>query len=670
MSTPAAGPDALAAAALAAARELDDIEFRTVRRGVDPTEVRAQLNRASERIRSLVAELSRADRRIADAEERAASLENLDDDTLTALLGEETARVLQSARSAAAEIRERAEAKSAELLKRAEVKARELTDEAEHVLDQEVEAARVSAGEIIDQAKAAGRAELERAHTEARGLVEQARGLRAKVLADLADRRRVAEVHVEQLRVARATLFESLDGAGALLDEARAGLSDAELRARSNALGVEAPEVDDEVLATEEAELEALAASVPVGSDASLHEVDQPDGIDSDPSPVGTDADASGSDGDDDDRSHRPAPIRLDAPGDGSDHSSGLRIIGGAPPAQPTEDSRTDDAGAAHDIDLPEEELIAATTRDEDSDEPTVRVVADDQAPEPDPAVEDEPPADLTGDTGPVETEAAAVASSASTDATDSIETTEVTKTTDVTEATAPVDERGMFARRDELVAAAVDEMTKGLRRVLADEQNAAMAAIGLANGWPETDDVLPPLDDHPHRWALAAAPALVTVVTGGVAEVDPDDGPSDEVLDAAVARVSGAFAASVVEPLRHRVTRALDEARTDLGDDRRNIDHRDIAERISAVYREWKRQRLRPAADEAGRAAFAAAVVEAAASDGRKVVWRLDPSVETCSPDCEDDSLSGPVAAGASFPTGRTHPPSHSGCRCLAIPE
>ena len=108
--------------------------FTTVRRGVDPLEVQryllelaGQLRAARERERELTGQL-------ADAEQRATPIDEVDPSRLTALLGEETARVLDAARAASAEIRAKAEENVARLLREARDEAQHMRDEAESVL--------------------------------------------------------------------------------------------------------------------------------------------------------------------------------------------------------------------------------------------------------------------------------------------------------------------------------------------------------------------------------------------------------------------------------------------------------------------------------------------------------------------------------------------------------
>ena len=126
-------------------------------------------------------------------------------------------------------------------------------------------------------------------------------------------------------------------------------------------------------------------------------------------------------------------------------------------------------------------------------------------------------------------------------------------------------------------------------------------------------------------------------------------------------------MASTLADPLRDRVASVLDESRGNV--DGSVVDELELADRVSAVYRQWRRQRLEKAARETLREAFALGVEAAAAAAGQSLHWTIDPSHPSCSPDCEDNALSGPVKAGEPFPAGGTHPPAHADCRCLALP-
>src|SRR5437660_524468 len=90
-SEPTMGPDDVARHA-----------FNTAFRGFDPSEVRAFLQRVADELSAARDRERELRRRLEEAERSPAG--PLDEAMLTAALGEETARVLRSAREAAAEI--------------------------------------------------------------------------------------------------------------------------------------------------------------------------------------------------------------------------------------------------------------------------------------------------------------------------------------------------------------------------------------------------------------------------------------------------------------------------------------------------------------------------------------------------------------------------------------
>src|SRR4051794_35622220 len=93
--------------------------FATTFRGFDPGEVRAFLQRVSAEL-TVARERERDLRRRLDDAERHPPLPPLDEATLTAALGEETARVLRSAHEAAIDISAKAEHKVARLVREAQ----------------------------------------------------------------------------------------------------------------------------------------------------------------------------------------------------------------------------------------------------------------------------------------------------------------------------------------------------------------------------------------------------------------------------------------------------------------------------------------------------------------------------------------------------------------------
>ncbi len=180
-----------------------DAAFGTSRRGFDQTEVRdflrmvaAELGRLQERERFLERELRTA--------QTNPDLDNVrfDDATLTRLLGEETARVLSTAREAATEIREKAEQNAARLLSEAGDEAVRMRQEAE------VESSRRRADAASD-----AEAELAMAKQQGREMVNEARAYRERVLSELARRRELAREQIEQLMHGRDRLMQAFERA-------------------------------------------------------------------------------------------------------------------------------------------------------------------------------------------------------------------------------------------------------------------------------------------------------------------------------------------------------------------------------------------------------------------------------------------------------------------------
>src|SRR4051794_636369 len=210
----------------------DDIvrhPFSTGFRGYDPNEVRHFLKRISAELREAREAAEMLRRRLAEAERPRPQAPEIDDRMLTDALGEETVRVLTSAREAAAEITAKAEQKAARMVAEAqEVSARLRTDaheeaerlrtEAEGVLAQRVEeaeravaglreAAAAEAEAAEARAKELAEAEVEAARVQGREMLGEAQALREKVLHDLSRRRRLAVAQVEQLRAGRDRLI-------------------------------------------------------------------------------------------------------------------------------------------------------------------------------------------------------------------------------------------------------------------------------------------------------------------------------------------------------------------------------------------------------------------------------------------------------------------------------
>ena len=180
-----------------------DASFGTARRGFDQGQVRAflrmvaaELGRLQERERFLEREL-----RVAQTNPDLDAA-HLDDAALTRLLGEETARVLTTARESAREIREKAEENAARLLSEASEEAARVREQAD------LDAARVRADATAD-----AESEIEMAKQQGRDMVTEARAYRERVLSELARRRELAREQIEQLIHGRDRLIQAFERA-------------------------------------------------------------------------------------------------------------------------------------------------------------------------------------------------------------------------------------------------------------------------------------------------------------------------------------------------------------------------------------------------------------------------------------------------------------------------
>lgn len=202
--------------------EVAGASFPTKRRGYDPRSVTAFLTVVAEqltRLRGIETELRS---QLEAATRRAQALADLDEATVAEVVGEESTRVLATAREAARQIRERAEQAAANMVSAAAGEAERLRHEAEL----EVARRRDELTRQID-------AELDAAKEQGRSMVDEARAYRERVLADLTKRRENARAQIEMLTAHR-------DEVAAAFDAARRSATDVMAR-----LGVEPELVSD-----------------------------------------------------------------------------------------------------------------------------------------------------------------------------------------------------------------------------------------------------------------------------------------------------------------------------------------------------------------------------------------------------------------------------------------
>ncbi|MDQ1401888.1 MAG: hypothetical protein QOG03_204 [Actinomycetota bacterium] len=235
-------PTIISSEPLVSSDEVRHKGFATAFRGFDTNEVRTFLARVADELRAARDRHSELERLLAEAETRAAH-PVLDESTLLGALGDETARIVHSARDAATDIKAKAEENVERLLREAGEEAARIkreadgllatrTDEADAAAAQIREAAQVWGDEVRTKAREEADNIIEESKRHGREMVEEAQALRVKILGDLTRRRRVAMVQVEQLRAGRERLIEAYRMVRQTLDEVTDELARAEAEAR------------------------------------------------------------------------------------------------------------------------------------------------------------------------------------------------------------------------------------------------------------------------------------------------------------------------------------------------------------------------------------------------------------------------------------------------------
>jgi len=603
--------------------------FASVRRGFDPTEVRDYLESIATGLRGTAEREQELLAALADAEQRAAN-PVIDESMLTAAVGKETARVLQSAHDAASEMVANARAEAARMLAEATETSERLVTEATEVSSQAQARADALLSERMAEAEAASAALqvrteqqvaaaldkvrsdaedlAERARTEGRIMVEEAQALRARVLADLSRRRKVLHAQIDQLRAGRERLAETVNDVRRAVEAIAEDVFHAENEARlaAEVAGREAAARPDEGTPEELAAL-LLAEEAEAGAAADQDVAVAPDGeVDVADAPQVPEAEVGA--------------------GPEAEVGGGAGADAGSPEAGPREADTAEVGGAAP----PAEQVDALFAR--------LRAAAQDGGAG---EVDGPPPADGTDGIGP-ETVGAEPAGAEG----------------DVEAVDGPPEARNPSAvRRDELLAPIITGLARRLKRSLQDNQNDLLDRL-RAKGTTWSIDLLPDETEQVDAISTAALPLLEEAADGGATFLGSAGArpPGDDLV-----AIAHELAESVVGPLRQRLAagEGLDSAEESV-----------VTEHVGSAFREWKGERVELLAGDHVVAAFSLGSLAAAGSAATPVEWVAvaAPDRSPC-PDCEDNGLNGAQAAGGEFPTGHTHPPAHPGCRCLLAP-
>jgi DivIVA domain-containing protein len=550
-------PDPASPASVSAA------QFPVSRRGYDQAEVRdflrtvaAEQARLQERERALERELRAAQL------SRSGSNAVIDEDTATRLLGEEAARVLQTAREAAAQIRGRAEESSARLL-------REATDEAQRLREEaEIEAARRR-----QDAAADSEAELQMAKQQGRDMVNEARAYRERVLSELARRRELARQQIEQLIHGRDRLLQAFE---------RSRVAAVEVMAELTPLG----EPDEYV------NLQPTTGPVPIMVPAAATIADRY--LVEDPSHGDPDADTDRVSDDtlainavlaanavlaDDDEPEDPVDV--------DDATSPVYEVDGEAQEEAPEPESGPDAEAPTEADATTEPELAEAETEPESDDDESETVAEvvplfgppSDAPAEAPSAETSTaPAATVGDL--FAKLRAARAEVVVARATENVAGAEAEPANEpVADASEPdADEEPAVDPGEAAVVPLIVSVARKLKRVLADEQNDLLDTLRRKEPVRNLDALLPWEADQSSRYASAVEADLVAAATAGAQ--GGENGSQPAVIRPALDAVTN----EIVAPLRDRLIRCIDKAEGD---------NAELGNQVRNLYREWKTHRI-----------------------------------------------------------------------------
>ena len=621
-------------------------QFTVTRRGFDTEEVRDFL-------RSVSAELGRLQERerFLESELRAMQTRGmsgpgvLDEETVTALLGEETARVLTVAREAAAQMRVRAAEAAERLVREANSDAIRVREDA----DIETSRRRSDAASDVE-------AELELAKQQGREMVNEAREYREKVLSELARRRELARQQIEQLIHSRDRLVNAFDRA----------------RLAANDVVGDLAEFDD--LSNEVAHATGITKPTNATSNDFVDHTQDPEAIPQ--KMAGTQV-------------IDVVEIEIMEELVADDEIIEEVIIEEVIIEEVVETTITsiheEQVGMSDhpSTDVPAVEHLAEVVQlfGKKHREATITpVVTPKSTPELEPIAKVEAPkiAEVKPQTSktPVKTPAkksvddlfaslrktstAEVARTA-TPKTASPETTEPKAVIPKPKAVIPKVDGSVFVHRDEVLAPIIVTLTSKMKRVLADEENSMLTYLQGKKAAVALEKVLPEPSTHVQGYVEAVAEDVMSAAMGGAKSLSSSLKADlrRKVTSAAVMQVMSKNIDDVlVRPLRDRIQRCVEQS---------DGDREEMSKLIRSVYREWKMQRVEQHIGDIARLAYSRGAY-LVLDQGTSVCWMVDPNGPPCA-DAEDNSLAGATALGSEFPTGHTHPTAHTGCRCLISP-
>ena len=612
-------------------------QFNVSRKGYDQGEVRDFLRMVS-------AELARLQERekFLESEMRAMQTRGLsdpgvlDEATVTALLGEETARVLTVAREAAQQMRDRAAETAERIVREASAEVARLREQAE------IESSRRRSDAATDS-----ESEIDLAKQQGREMVNEARAYREKLLNELAVRRELARQQIEELIRSRDRLKAAFERASLAASGVVGDLTDFDEAAEefqqavpvvieTKPISVIEPRNDSptNVLPFDREKFEDDATETV--SEPANEIVDEPvTELVSEPEILEPVVEAE-----------NIVPVIQDS----------------APTIADEQPAESDDGHRAKIVQMfgrTSRRLHPSTeTPEVDQTAPTVP-----EAKTPELIKKIEPKKSSVDDLFAKLRQAGAenVASSVKTVKDSSHKTTETPKK--AVEPPKPIEpDLKMFERRDSALIAVDEMLVKKLKRVLADEENAMLNYLQSKKAQVALEKVLPSFENQLQTFVEATSKELIEAAMSGAQSLSKSlkSDLRKKISNATVMQVlSKKLADDIVYPLRERIQKCVESSDGSASE---------MSSLIRSTYREWKMKQVDKIVGDISRLAYsrgAYLVLET----GVKVCWMVDPNGPPCA-DAEDNSLAGEVNCGEKFPTGDEHPVIHAGCKCLVVPS
>ena len=626
--------------------------FPSSRRGFDQNEVRDFLRMVSAEISRQQERITFLERELLNSQQAAPAPQiELNEETITELLGEETARIVQAAREAAGKIKVRSEETATRLV-------REATDEAARVReDAELEAARVRQDATSD-----AEAEILMAKQQGRDMVNEARAYRERVLADVARRRELAREQIEDLMHGRDRIVQVFDRARIATEDVLRELDDV-AEEPSEFVNL-APTTGPIPIIVQADEIEAREAMRPAVSSApAFAPYDQDEDVAVMAEEVVIDRTALIEDVVVIEKTVVEEPV-IEAVAE-------VSVVVETPIAPVVE--LVVETPVSNVVPLfARQEVQAVDTDDEDLDD-------EDDVNDP-PLVIVEPKAKVV--VPPADDIFAKLRRSGAESVAKEVATTQVKKAEpkkktaekETAKVSEPVVEKAVeiaaepaieevaaptpFELRDEALAPVIAAMSRRLKRVLADEQNEVLDILRGKLPVKTLDAIVGPKSDHSARMIEALEASLRGAALAGAKSLsNASDKEVQKMVTSQMAAINEYVVATVVAPLRERLSRSISQA---------SGDNAELTSFVRLVYREWKNTHVDTQVDNIAQTSFGRGAF-AALTPGAQICWKVDPNGPACA-DAEDNSLAGFVGAGEAFPTGHTHAPAHAGCRCALV--